>query len=142
MLMCSCSAKDGGSIPRRSSFLLAIKAPPIVSSPAGYLFVLGLKGGNGLSEFSRTAKMAITTNATRADAALESSKAQTGERQERRGRRHDATTKETTFKAMKRATSKVIKRTTLTKGRATQGKQTEPVSKGRRRHDERTNSCR
>jgi hypothetical protein len=71
---------------------------------------------------------AISNNVAWADATLESSKKRTGEGQGRTGRRPHATTKETTFEAMKRATSKVIKKTTLTKGRATQGKQTAPVS--------------
>ena len=132
--MCSCSANDGGSIPRGSSFWLVIKAVDkahlLISSSACCPFVLRLKGGDGLSEFSRSAKMRdITTNATWADAALKSSKKQTGEGQERKGRQPDATMKATTLKAMKRATSKVVKGTTLTKGRAAQGKQTEPVSK-------------
>ncbi len=71
---------------------------------------------------------AITKDAAWADAAMEYSKKAKGEGQERGDRRPDTTTKETTLEAMKRATSKVIKRTNLTKGRATQGKQTEPVS--------------
>jgi hypothetical protein len=126
MLICSYSANDRGSVSRTSRFLPDIKTHPLLSSPAGCPFVLGLKGGDGLPEFSRTSKMGAITN----NAALESSKKQTGEGQERRSRRPDATTKETTFESMKRATSKVIKRTTLTKGRATQRKQTESASEG------------